>query len=90
VSTGLSTTGGRPRGSESPDKPEGDVCPEEVEMKLSAPKMITWLVALVVGVIGILIHVGSLSIVAVPFGLGFWLVVVAFVLLLVATLLKGL
>jgi hypothetical protein len=59
-------------------------------MKLSAPKMITWVVALVVGVIGILIHVGSLSIVAVPFGLGFWLVAVAFVLLLVATLLKGL
>ena len=59
-------------------------------MKLSAPKMVTWLVALVVGVIGILIHVGSLSIVAVPFGLGFWLVVVAFVLLLVATLMKGL
>jgi len=59
-------------------------------MKLSAPKMITWVVALVVGVIGILIHVGSLSVVAVPFGLGFWLVVVAFVLLLLATLMKGL
>ena len=59
-------------------------------MKLSAPKVITWVVALVVGVIGILIHVGSLSIVAVPFGLGFWLVVVAFVLLLLATLMKGL
>jgi hypothetical protein len=59
-------------------------------MKLNAPKMITWVVALVVGVIGILIHVGSLSIVAVPFGLGFWLVVVAFVLLLLATFMKGL
>lgn len=59
-------------------------------MKLSAPKMITWLVALVVGVVGILVHVGSLSILAVPFGLGFWLVVVAFVLLLLATLMKGL
>jgi len=59
-------------------------------MKLSAPKVITWVVALIVGVIGILIHVGSLSIVAVPYGLGFWLVVVAFVLLLVATLMKGL
>jgi hypothetical protein len=59
-------------------------------MKLNAPKMITWVVALILGVIGILIHVGSVSIVAVPFGLGFWLVAVAFVLLLVATLLKGL
>jgi type IV secretory pathway TrbD component len=64
--------------------------PKEVEMNLSAPKMITWLVALVVGVVGILIHVGSITIVAVPFGLGFWLVAVAFVLLLVATLMKGL
>jgi hypothetical protein len=59
-------------------------------MNLSAPKMITWVVALIVGVVGILIQVGSLSIVAVPFGLGFWLVVVAFVLLLVATITKGL
>ena len=90
VCGGLSTTGGTPRGRESPAKTQGYTYPEEVEMKLSAPKMITWVVALVVGVIGILIHVGSLSIVAVPFGLGFWLVAVAFVLLLVATLLKGL
>ena len=59
-------------------------------MKLSAPKVITWVVALIVGVIGMLVHVGSLPIVAVPYGLGFWLVVVAFVLLLLATLLKGL
>ena len=59
-------------------------------MNLSAPKMITWVVALIVGVVGIQIQVGSLSIVAVPFGLGFWLVVVAFVLLLVATITKGL
>jgi hypothetical protein len=59
-------------------------------MKLSAPKVTTWLVALVVGAVGILIHVGSMSIVAVPYGLGFWLVAVAFLLLLVATLLKGL
>jgi hypothetical protein len=59
-------------------------------MNLSAPKMITWVVALIVGVVGILIQVGKVSIVAVPFGLGFWLVVVAFVLLLVATITKGL
>jgi hypothetical protein len=59
-------------------------------MKLSPPRVVTWLVALVVGAVGILIHVGSMSIVAVPYGLGFWLVAVAFLLLLVATLLKGL
>jgi hypothetical protein len=59
-------------------------------MKLSAPKVITWLVALIIGVVGILVHVGSMPILAVPYGLGFWLVVVAFLLLLVATLMKGL
>ena len=60
-------------------------------MNLSAPKMITWVVALIVGVVGILLTVAKISILAVPFGgLGFWLVVVAFVLLLVATLMKGL
>jgi len=67
-----------------------DTYPKEAKMNLSAPKMITWVVALIVGVVGILIHVGSLSIVAVPFGLGFWLVVVAFVLLLLATIMRGL
>jgi hypothetical protein len=59
-------------------------------MKLSAPKMITWIVALIVGVIGVLLTVANVSLVAVPFGLGFWLVVVAFVLLLLATALTGL
>jgi hypothetical protein len=59
-------------------------------MKLSAPKVTTWVVALIVGVIGMLVHVGSLPILAVPYGLGFWMVVVAFVLLLLATLMKGL
>ena len=59
-------------------------------MDLSAPKMITWVVALIVGVVGILLTVAKISILAVPFGLGFWLVVIAFVLLLVATAMKGL
>ena len=59
-------------------------------MNLSAPKQTTWLIALIVGVVGIVVHIMGLTLIAVPFGLGFWLVVVAFVLLLVATLLKGL
>jgi len=59
-------------------------------MKLSAPKTTTWWIALIVGVVGILLTVAKISILAVPFGLGFWLVVIAFVLLLVATAMKGL
>ena len=59
-------------------------------MNLSAPKQTTWLIALIVGVVGIVVQIMGLTLIAVPFGLGFWLVVVAFVLLLVATLLKGL
>jgi hypothetical protein len=56
-------------------------------MKLSAPKNVTWWVAVVVGVLGIL---GSF--VAIPFvsANSFWLVGIGFVLLALATLLKGL
>ena len=59
-------------------------------MHLSAPKQITWLIALIVGVVGIVVQLMGLTLIAVPFGLGFWLVVVAFVLLLVATMVEGL
>jgi heme/copper-type cytochrome/quinol oxidase subunit 1 len=55
-------------------------------MKLNAPKKTTWWVAVVVGVVGIIANF-----VAIPFlsGIAFWLVVVAFVLLALATYLKG-
>jgi len=56
-------------------------------MKLSAPQQITWWIALIVGVVGILAHLG---IIAVLSGFAFWLVAAAFVLLILATLLKGL
>ena len=60
-------------------------------MKLSAPKQMTWWIALIVGVVGIVLHLISLPVLAVvPFGLGFWLVAIAFVVLLVATYLPGL
>jgi hypothetical protein len=56
-------------------------------MKLNAPKKNTWLVAVVIGVVGIIA-----KFVAIPFIsiYAFWLVVVAFVLLALATYLKGL
>ena len=56
-------------------------------MKLSAPKKNTWIVAVVIGVVGIIA-----KFVAIPFlsVYAFWLVVIAFVLLALATYLKGL
>ncbi len=56
-------------------------------MRLSAPKSVTWLIAVIVGGLGILA-----SFVNIPFvtANSFWFVVVGFVLLVLATLLKGL
>ena len=56
-------------------------------MQLSAPKQITWWIALVVGVVGVLAHLVTIPVLS---GLSFWLLVVAFVLLILATLLKDL
>jgi len=59
-------------------------------MRLSPPKQITWWIALIVGVVGIVIQIMGITLIAVPYGLGFWLVAIAFILLLLATLLEGL
>jgi len=56
-------------------------------MKLSAPKTITWLIAVIVGVVGVLAKILPIAFLA-PHA--FLLVVCAFVLLALATLLKGL
>jgi len=56
--------------------------------KLSAPKMAVWLIALIVGATGILMHMRAINL-----RLGvedFWLVAGSLVLLLVANLIKGL
>lgn len=55
-------------------------------MKLSAPKQMLWLVAVIVGVLGIL---GNF--VATPFisAYAFWLVAVGFALLALGTAMKG-
>mgnify|MGYP001028752376 CR=1 FL=1 len=58
-------------------------------MKLSAPKAPTWWIAVVLGVLGILLHLGVFTIAGLS-GYAFWLVAIAFVLLVLATLLKGL
>jgi hypothetical protein len=58
-------------------------------MRMTPPARSTWLIALIVGALGILVHMGALRL---P-GLGidsFWLVAVGYLLLLVAPLAKGL
>ena len=57
-------------------------------MKLSAPKQITWIIALVLGIVGILATLVALPIIT-P-AIGFWLVVVGWALLLIASVTRGL
>ena len=56
-------------------------------MKLSAPKTVVWWISVIVGVVGILFHFGVIAVAGVS---GFWLVAIAFILLGLATFLKGL
>ena len=56
-------------------------------MKTSAPKQITWWIALVIGVVGIIANLVTIPVLS---GFAFWLVVIAFVLLLVATVVSDL
>ena len=56
-------------------------------MKLSAPKVITWWVALVLAVLGL---IASLVTIPVLSGFAFWLVLIAAALLLLATAIEGL
>jgi hypothetical protein len=56
-------------------------------MNLSAPKNLTWWIAVVLGVLGLL---GSLVTLPVISGLSFWLVFLGFALLAVATFVDGL
>ena len=56
-------------------------------MKLSAPKVITWWIAVIIGVLGIL---GQLTTIEFVSANAFWFVAIGFVLLVFATLLKEL
>ncbi len=58
-----------------------------MKLKLSAPKEITWIIAVVAGVVGLLLHFGVFSIGGVS---AIFLVGLGFVLLALATLLKNL
>ena len=56
-------------------------------MRLNAPKQITWWIALIIGAIGIIVRFVIVPVIS-PYA--FWFVVVALVLLLLSTHLKGL
>jgi hypothetical protein len=56
-------------------------------MNLSEPKFITWLIAVILGVLGIIAFLVTIPVLS---GFAFWLVAAGFVLLALATLLKGL
>jgi hypothetical protein len=57
-------------------------------MKLSAPRQITWIIALILGIVGILAQLTSLPVITAT--IGFWLLAVAWVLLLIAAVTRGL
>jgi len=57
-------------------------------MKLSAPKQVTWIIALILGVVGILANLTSIPVITPD--IGFWLVAVGWALLLIAAITRGL
>ncbi len=56
-------------------------------MKLSAPKITTWWIAVILGILGVLAKLVTIPVLS---GIAFWLVVAGLVLLILATLLKDL
>jgi hypothetical protein len=56
-------------------------------MKLSAPKQVTWFIALALAVLAIL---GEAAIIKVLTPYSFWLAIIAAALMLLATIVKGL
>jgi heme A synthase len=62
---------------------------KEENMKLSAPKVIVWWIALILGLIAIVVFIGIIKI-AVIAPHAFWIMTVGWALLVFATFLKGL
>jgi hypothetical protein len=55
-------------------------------VKLNAPKQVTWLIALLLAVVGVIAYFVAIPVLS---GISFWLVLVAFVLLFLGTILTG-
>lgn len=58
-------------------------------MRLSPPRKINWSIAVLFGLIGILLQQGVIPLDTFP-ELGFWLMTIAFLILAIATLFRGL
>jgi hypothetical protein len=57
-------------------------------LKLTPPSVVSWVIAIILGGLGILIHIGALH---VQIGVEpFWLVGAGFILLAIASLVRGL
>jgi hypothetical protein len=57
-------------------------------MKLSAPKQVTWIVALILGIVGIVANLVTIPVITAT--IGFWLLAAAWLLLLIAAITRGL
>jgi len=57
-------------------------------MRFSAPRQITWIIALILGIVGILANLAAIPVITAT--IGFWLLVVAWALLLIAAITRGL
>jgi len=57
-----------------------------MNLKLSAPTQIIWIIALILGLVGIL---GFLGVITALAAYAFWLVVAGWVILLIATVMRG-
>ncbi len=55
-------------------------------MKTNAPKSVVWLIAVIIGVLGIL---GALVSIPIVSAYAFWLVTIGFIVLALSTVLKG-
>lgn len=55
-------------------------------MKTNAPKQVTWWVAVIIGAAGILANFVTIPVLS---GFSFWLVAIGFILLALATVLRG-
>jgi 4-hydroxybenzoate polyprenyltransferase len=59
----------------------------DTQMKLTPPKVVTWWVAVILGVLGLLGHFGTIAALS-PYA--FWLVAAGLILLAIATLVENL
>ncbi len=57
-----------------------------MNLKLSAPTQIVWIIALILGLVGVIATLGVISTLS---AYAFWLVVAGWALLLIATVIRG-